>query len=284
MRTKIAACLFLIILSHGAYAQNFSTYDKNEELFLYEVKIIDEFIERFNDDKSSFLRKEYEKQNKPYRISRKQLLTSLFNWENPRWERDTAAREFFVNVLDTTRPRYLHFTDTNWYAEVKCTFQHDTGKVMIPLILHIERTKKGSRWIIAGIGKNKILNDNFQTAIPGHKAKDTAIIRYIPTTSYATNFVEFTKILTDSMVPADYFDPKLLQSGRAKHFVNLVLQNKLHFLYATDIRFHFYQLPNWIFITEQFNRKDINSGWLINDLIKVSKDEKEVYRKKLLNM
>ena len=78
----IAGVFLLLMLAHAprCAAQFFSSDDKvKDEIFLHEVKNIDEFIERFNDEKSSFIRKEYKEANKPYNFSRKEIIMCLFN-------------------------------------------------------------------------------------------------------------------------------------------------------------------------------------------------------------
>ena len=276
--------LFMFVCPAKSSAQFFSTDDKlKDEMFLREVKVIDEFIERFNDEKTSFIRKEYQKQNRAYDLPRKEIFISLFNLDNPQWNKNTYLEEFFHDVSDSLHPPHLSFTDTNWYSEASCTFAYNKKNIEIPLILQIQVAKNhGAKWMIAGIGDNPVFSSASSSIQDpeSHKAKEG--FKFSATSSYATNFVELRNTFADKKDILDYFEPSLLATDRAKQFINLLLQDKLDFKYVKDIKFHFYQLPNWIFVVEQFDRKSLNSGWLINDVKKVPESEKEVAKKQLM--
>ena len=276
--------LFTFVCSVHGSAQFFSTDEKlKDEMFLREVKVIDEFIERFNDDPSSFIRREYKKQNKPYDLSRKEILVSLFNLENPQWSKNSDLGEFFRDASDSANPPRLSFADTNWYSEAKCTFMSNGKKVEIPLILQIQIAKNhGAKWMIAGVGDNTTFTGQ-PTNVPGlGDYQPKAINKFIATSSYATNFSELVNTFSDKKNILDYFSPDLLATEKGKKFVNMILQGKLEFKYASDIKFYFYQIPNWVFEVEEFDRKSLNSGWLINDIKKVPQADKDISRRKLL--
>ena len=84
------------------HAQFFSNYNPNEEYFNYEVKLVDEFIERFNNDSSTFLRKVYTKRGKPFKVTRSIILVSLFDLENKSFtDKNSEVKAFLNDVLDT---------------------------------------------------------------------------------------------------------------------------------------------------------------------------------------
>jgi len=283
---KISGLFLLLsfVCSVHSSAQFFSSDDKlKDEIFLREIKVIDEFIERFNDDPSSFIRREYKKQNKPYDLSRKEILVSLFNLENAQWSTNSSLGEFFRDASDSVNPPHLSFADTNWYSEAKCTFLFNGKKIEIPLILQVQIAKnQGSKWMIAGVGDNLAFNGQAAT-VPGLSEYQPKLVnKFIATSSYATNFSELANTFADKKNILDYFTAELLATERGRKFVNMILQNKIEFKHASDIKFYFYQIPNWVFEVEEFDRKSLNSGWLINDIKKVQQSEKEVSRRKLL--
>ena len=256
-------------------------YKIDEEIFTYKVKLIDEFIERFNDDKHSFIRKEIESNGNNYELTRKKLLISLFNWENTEINTE-FAKEFITQVLDPKKPNYISFTDSNWYARVTCVFQHEKKEIEIPIILHIRTYgNKGSKWMITGILQNATITSEtpLQETDTNRKLNSS---KFIPTSNYALDFLELHRVFTDSISPINYFDESLLETTRSKQLIWLLRQNKLTFLFAKDIRFYFYQIPEWIFEVEQIERKSKNSGWLINKLYKANKKQKESYKAQLL--
>ena len=72
-----------------------------EKHFIYEVKQIDEFFERFNDAPNSFLRSVYKARHIKFNIDRQQLIRSLFNDENK--SLDSILKTQFIS--DVTRKK-----------------------------------------------------------------------------------------------------------------------------------------------------------------------------------
>jgi len=284
---KVFCCLilwFILVPSTRMSAQTFSSGNSvRDELFMYEVKSVDEFIERFDDDPSSFIRKEFQKQNRQFLLTRAELLISLFNLDN-NWVNDSVEIKGFIRqAIDKKRPQYIYFKDTGWYAEARCVFIYNEKLVEIPLILHIKNEINGAKWMINGIGNDIFFEGDNLVTEPVPVSKSSSNKKYISTTGHATNFVELHNVFSDSMEPYNYFDPQLLAAKKARLFVQLILQGKITFQYVKNIKYHFYQMPGWIFEVQQFERENINSGWLISSIKKVTKSEKEIYRRKLLH-
>src|SRR5450432_2151980 len=85
------------LLKTFLYSQVFTNdAGAREKHFVYEVKQIDEFFERFNNDSSSFLREVYKSYHVKYKIGRAKLIKSLFNYETKSW--DHAILDSFVQA------------------------------------------------------------------------------------------------------------------------------------------------------------------------------------------
>ena len=282
----IALSLALSFCFLHAEAQDWISNDsRNDELAKYEVKTIDEFFERFDDDPHSFLRDQANRDHKPYNISKSQLLASLFNHDNNKWRDDTTLdlRGFFDAVLDTTHPFQLAYADTDWYAEAACVFLLKGQKVEIPAFLHIVKENKGIKWMVAGIGDNKILKDTGNVKLPDN----SNIIpnpKFVPSSSNSVNFVDFVNILVPTINPAYFFEPYTLASTRVKQFVQMIAQGKLKFQYVRAVKYRFFKMPGRMFEVEHFERSSYNSGWLINDMKKMTADEKNTFKLKLLHL
>lgn len=271
--------LFALLVSHsmpvGAQVSALPSSD-SEPFFMYEVKLIEEFIERFNDDPNSYIRQQCrELYGSDSIINRKKLLKSLFN-KKQAWSSDTGA--FIREVLNEGTPAYLNFTDSDWYAEVKCIFLYHNKKTEVLLVLHIRTEQGASKWMIAGIGVNQL---------PNRKANDQLTEKspsggFIPTSSYGTNFIVLSTALNKDIHAVDYFEPQLLSSPRAQAFLGLVKDGQLSFQYARSIKFYFLSVPGWVFTVEQFKRKNSNTGWLISNLQKLPNNEKDTFLKLLL--
>lgn len=282
-RIIFLAITLLFAVSPCCRAQVFSSYDLNDELFKCQVKLIDEFIERFNDEPSAWLRKTYEQEKKSF-PSRKMLLASLFNLENTSLrDRSSHIDDFFNEVLNEKHPVQISFTDSDWYAEAESYFLYNGQKVSIPLILHIKsHGNDWAKWMIDGLGDLK--QSNFrEPSISINKKQKVARQEYLPTSAYATNFVELHYIFSGDMMSENFFERPLIESSRGKQFIEAIKSGKLKFSYISTIKFHFFQVKGWIFTVEQFERRTYNSGWLISQVRKVSESEKNNARKKLLN-
>ena len=277
---RLLSIAFLAVCSlpSGAFAQGMPADAAREANFLYEVKVIDEFIERFNDDPTSFLRKEYLRYNKPINFTRRDLVQYLF--EKKVTPEDELVMKFVDQVTDSLRPQKLSFNDTNWYAEVMCSFSYAGRRVEIPLIMQVAiDTDRSTRWLISGIGDAPVFQDGAQSAAPA-TTKDHK--KFIPPSDYATNFIELHHILKPGFEGVNYLTPTLLESERGKKFAELIQSGKMKFENPGYMRFYFFQIPNYTFIVERFVRQTTHSGWLISNLTPTTADEKRARKEKLL--
>src|ERR1700746_866164 len=120
---KFTLLVFLFLSRETLPAQvYYNTDDANEKHFIYEVKEIDEFFERFNDAPGSFLRGVYKTHHIKFNIDRRRLIRSLFNDENKSLD-SVMMNKFISEVTRRKKPIYLDFYGGNWYAELTCKFK-----------------------------------------------------------------------------------------------------------------------------------------------------------------
>jgi hypothetical protein len=258
------------------YYSNDLAKDKH---FIYEVKEIDEFIERFNDDPGSFLRGVYKSYHMKFNLDRQRLIKSLFNYEHKTWDSDVMSK-FISEVTNKQKPVYLDFNGGNWYAELTCMFHYKSSSIVIPLILEIETTKnKGSKWMIVAVGSSLLKSNTLLSEMIPSKVKSNCI----SPTSHATNFVSLKRAFADKVNLSNYFEIAYFKGSNMQEFYNAVLNNQIEFQYTIKIRYHFLLANKWVFTVEDFPREALNSGWLINNMREVSSSEMESYRNKLLS-
>ncbi len=266
--------LVMVANAHRALPQAVSTMpaqQREESYFLHEVKLIDEFIERFNDDKSSYIREQCRSlYGTDSFVNRNRLIKSLFNKSSG----CTDAEQFIKEV--TNPQQYISFTDSNWYAEANCVFTVNGKKTDVQLVLHIKTVNGASKWMIAGIGKAAL------PAVKTQPGNDSATRNFIPTSSHGTNFVVFTRALSTGMHATDYFEPALLARPQGQQLVAAIKQGKAKFQYVKGVRYYFFQMRGWVFTVEQFKRKDANTGWLVSGLQRAGDTEKAALLNKLL--
>jgi len=282
MRT--ITCLLLVFAigsSHSVCSQVVSTMpatQTSESFFLYEVKLVDEFIERFNDDPASYIRTQCRAlYGTDSMITRPRMLRSLFD-KKQNW--GSELQSFVRDITDASRPQYLSFTDSNWYAEANCIFLYNGKKTQIHLLLHIKTADNASKWMIAGMGPVSFPGLTKGGTAAAHE--NSQVKDFIPTSAYGTDFVVFHNVFSPTIRPVDYFEPALAAMPRAQELISGVQQGKAVFQRVANIKFHFFSLPGWVFTVGQFKRKETNSGWLISSLMPVTPEQKEVFRSKLL--
>lgn len=275
--------LFLLLADTQKAVSQFSFgLSGEEEVFLFRVKMMDEFIERFNDPPTSFIRREFKKRNADSLLTRKKMLVTLFNWQNQDFYDTSLVIPFIDRILDTSDPVYVHFKDSSWYAVAQCQFVFQGKELAIPLILHVRHNvQRETKWMITGIGNHPIFAG--QTLNPSILARKKGTNqKYISPKNYAVDFTDLLRIFSDSMVQEDFFDPDLLTTERAKIFVQMIKQGTLKFTIVSDLKYYFYQVPGYFFIVEDFKREAKNSGWLINTLIAVTPEEKQKIKQRML--
>jgi hypothetical protein len=282
---QIKYLLLLLLLNcyvpqpiHAQAINTIPDYPKDKSYFLYEVKLIDEFIERFNDAPSSYIRQQcMSLYGTDTMITRTRLLKTLLD-KKQNWKADTTL---FINEITATQhPQYLNFTDSNWYAVANCIFLYRDQPVTVPIVLHIKTVNGASKWMIAGFGNSEVFRNT--APLPTSKNLLSSSGDFIPTSSYGTDFIVFNNIFTNKITPGDYIELPLLLTPRGRIIIQLLQENKLRFQQVKNINYHFFQLENRIFTVEQFKRKETNSGWLISTIQKVNRKEKEDRLQKLL--
>lgn len=255
---------------------------ERERRFVYEVKVLDEFIERFNDSRESYLRQVYKSKKQSFNMSRRQLIQSLFN--NPGvWIAKPEVKGFIAQVTDTASPQFLDATDSNWYAQASCMFINRGKPTIVPLVLQLVMAPDSSAtWMITGVGDVPLFENREAVDTSKLSSEPVSNAKYIPPTGHSTNFLSLHKVFTREMNPANYFVEDVLRTDRCTTFVNLVKTGKLRFDYTKSIKFHFFQVPNYVFTVERFERDGTNSGWLINSLKAANEEQKIAQKTQLL--
>jgi len=265
---------------HRLFSQVISNNDNAQEKhFVYEVKEIDEFFERFNDEKGSFIRGVYKAHHVKFNIPRRLLIRSLFNFENMAKD-SVMINQFVSDVTKNKKPIYLNYYGDDWYAELTCKFKFKASSIEIPVIMKIEMTQnKGSKWMIVAVGSSALKSKIVVTEMTQSKIKTNII----SPTSNGTNFVSLKRAFDDKENLSDYFESAYVYDSNMLEFYNAILNSDIDFLDVIKIKYHFLLAGRWIFTVEDFIREELNSGWLINHMEKVSSVEMANYRSKLLS-
>jgi len=241
----------------------------NDETVLYTMnKQVGQFVKRFNMEEDQF-GKDLSKTDKRYHNSelRENLLPGMFDKYNPRTS-GTLKTYFIDDVTKTDNPVYLNFLDKNWFAEVSATFTANGDDVNIILYLTLEEENLGSKWIISNVWYSY-----FPRLFPIPDSTDQS--RYfLHPMSHELDFMNLHKAL-ERPERIQYYASNEYRPDFLTLFFYQTKIGQLKFKQINDVKFHFFQIPNWYFELSYFNRNDTNSGWLISNLKYINDDEKK---------
>jgi hypothetical protein len=280
LHSLVCLCTLLLGPTSSLFAQRFENNSgEREKHFVYQVKQIDEFFERFNDDPNSFIRDVYKDYKVAFKLDRNKLIRSLFNYESKNWNQ-VQIDAFIERALKVEMPSGKDWYGENWFAEANCRFQYNTLEIDIPVILKIiTDEQKRSKWVIAGV-KASALKEPEYADVP-IKVR-TRKLKFINPASHGTKFIELERSFNDKENLSDYFENAFFYRRNALSFFNAVKNERIKFRYVNDIKYHFLNVDKYIFTVEYFQRESLNSGWLINNLRIASASEKESFKKLLL--
>ncbi len=252
-----------------------------EENFAWQVKQIDEFMDRFNNADYTPIRQYVKDQYQINDVSRTDVLRSLFNLAKKDWNKPDIVR-FLSEVSDSLPPPYLDFYDHDWYAELRCQGVQHGKRVFFTLVLSIEldETTGGSRWIINSVAADflpKATTERLAFAVD----ETYDVTKTLQPTSFGTDFMNLVDALRDTAHLESYVVRGEVDQPLTA-FLNRLYRRELTFRQVDHIVYHFLQVEGWVFQVQDFHRPSTNSGWLINNLLLLSETEKQTYRKNLL--
>lgn len=272
MTTKIFALFYcLLSLTFTLVRAQPGNISSAEELgFALEVKQLDEFIERFNYEENTMVL-QYIKTHFPNQVpSRPQLIETLFNHNRTNWN-DADVGAFVRQVADSCNPEYLNFFGDGWFAELDCQVLYNGKPEKAILVMKIQLLpNRSSKWVIHGV-KADFLN------LP----KEIDQQRSLNPMSHGTDFMGLGKALSDTGNIRNYVTADF-KPDQMTLFLSGIMEGTITFRQVNHICYHFLQVEGWVFQLERFLRNTGNSGWLINNLIRVKENDKEKYMEEVL--
>ena len=265
---KQTVIIFLLILPFWMTGQTYNSLPVDESVFYAQTKQVNQFFRRFNGEEDV-------KGNRVYNGDssvrdpklRKKYIPMLF--DNTSTAISSDMKDLFINqVLNKKNPFYLNFHGNSWFAEVNATFTYNKTKINIILYLKLERQNLGYKWVFSNI-----YSDEF-TKYFKHVGDTTNNKLFIHPLSHEIDFMNINKIFRDAE-QIDYYLERNYVPDQLALFVEEVKHGNLKFESVNNVKFHFFQVPNWYFEVTYFNRNDPNSGWLISNLLWVKDNEKK---------
>lgn len=268
---RILSALLALQISFATEAQTISTGTGRETDFAYEVKTIDEFIERFNNDQYTLIRKYLEANFPDRKLGRSDLIRTLFNYQEPLWDKNTAFR-FLQAVCDTTQEKFLDFYSDTWYAQAECLVRYKgmPRKVTITLQVFVSDRTGAAKWVICGARAPFL---DFSRRVDPKK--------FLNPISHATDFIGLKRAMEDKMFVRNYLTDKFRESHLNKYLA-AVAAGDIVFQQINSVTYHFLNLEGWLFTVKEYTRPGRNSGWLIQTVSPRTPADKEEYKKNVL--
>lgn len=240
---------------------------KDDGRFAASTKQVNQFFRRFNAEESPDGSKRYYNSDAEYRDRelRGKFISILFDNETSGIS-DAVKREFLGDVLSENMPQYINFHREEWFAEVSTIFVYRGKRENVTLFMKIQPEGLGYEWVIDRVNFQPF-KDIFQKPEGDSKG-------FLHPLSHELGFMNLRKAFQDSDTPEAY-TAKEYQPDYLTLFLYEMKRGNIKFENISDVKFHFFQINNWYFELNQFNRPGFNTGWLIGNLVKLKPGDKE---------
>lgn len=231
-----------------------------EDLFTARVKQFGEFSARFNNSEDfkgnpadSVFRS---------RMPREKMLPLLFDLSDPRInpQNKSYSPEFVKTMAEfisevTERGLELERYSPGVIAEARSRIIYNGKPVTTSVFLNQEVENGGVKWVIISVPE--LFDEEFK--------QDTSKIRFIQPASNETDFINLQRALRDTGYLHEYAY-KDFRPDNLSIFLYCLNTGIIQYEYTEEVIYHIISIPGWYFKVKDFNRNELNSGWLITDL------------------
>ena len=253
-RRAFSLIIILLLIKWTVSAQTGVFELLNKDLYKSKVKLVDEFISRFNGEE---LRTD---QGSDY-SDRKSSILLLFDGAKFKSKSDSSfiEAEKFANYIVESGIK-LNFSDKDWYAKINCHGKLYKKPVTFGMTLCVEeRGNDMYKWVISDVESDLFLTSRDKP----HKEL------FIMPNDNEQFFQSVRKTTTETYKFIDDYVRKNYKADALSVFLTLVRSNQLKIDAITDVEFFFLQVPGYLFKVKNFGRETKNSGWLIDSLSKL---------------
>lgn len=232
-----------------------------EEIFTARIKQFNEFADRFNlttdfngNPADSVFRS---------KMPREKMIPLLFDLKDPRIlskdlnsskDYNGLKSDFVSEVIK--KNLFLDKYSAGIIAEARSRVLINGNPARISVFLNQEIVGNDRvKWVILKVKGE--LPEVFRT--------DTSMIRFIPPTSNETDFINLKRALEDKDY-LHYYAYKGFEPDNLTLFFYFVNTGIIKYEYVEEVIYHIISIPGWYIKVRDFNRNELNSGWLITDL------------------
>ena len=267
MRKIIVLISIIFPVLSFSQSNSIGTFSPDETVFYAQTKQVNQFFRRFNGEESITGERNYDNSN-DFRDPKvgKKFMNILFDNGGNSVTKELRG-EFINSVLNRKNPVFLDFHGKDWYAEVTTVFTYKKEKVNIIVYLKLVKEKLGYKWVFSNV-----YFDPFEKMF-AHAGDSTSNTLFIHPLSHEIDFMNLDKVFRDPS-NIDYYLESHYNPDQLAMFTMAVKNGDLKYETVSGVKFHFFQIPGWYFEISYFNRNDVNSGWLIDNLVKINEKEK----------
>lgn len=229
----------------------------NEAVLRLRIKQIEEFMARFTHPTDRMARPLANLGDaKAYEAGIEMLVEATY-----RRKHVDAVRDFAQAVSKSKTP--LRFTDAFWYAELQCDVKYRGQAETVTLYLRVEPIAQlRYKWVLVW-AEGPCLSQKPKRSNPG---------LIISPVEHELNFMSLVDLLNTAPSDGQNYCSRTYKPDMLSVFLALMRAGVLTFEGVRDIRYHFFQVPGYIFRVGHFERQGTNVGWLI-DSISTCRDE-----------
>lgn len=258
-------CAILAIANHNIFAQSGGEDAWLDMVNSAYVKSLEEFSRRFNSEE---FHPDINGNNKE-KLRERSLLTlfdrQMFN------AKDSDVAKLIMEFADSVcwNEFRLNIKDKGLYAEARCSFLWRQREIPINIILVYENIRDNIyEWAVAG-ANGLVENDMLDTNYKG----------YIEPVEHEFSFGILSKACADDLTKYISVEKSVDQLS---FLLGMLKTRQLQFVSCDSVSFHFVQIPGFIIVVDKKSRFSLNSGYLIDRLLKSDEQSKECYIRKLL--
>jgi len=260
-RGSILICV-VFFTGSSLFSQVLTNQQKErEDIFVARIKQFNEFADRFN-LKTDFDGNTADSVFKA-RMPRERMIPLLFDLNDPRIQpSEKEYSEAYIRIKEefveevTKKNILLYKYSPGIIAEARARVIYKGEPQQIRLFLVQEIVGNNSvKWVLRS-AKGDILNI-FKT--------DTSMVRFIPPSSNETDFINLKRALEDTDY-LQYYASQDYEPDFLTLFFYYIKAGIIKYEYVEEVVYHIIDIPGWYLKVKEFNRNELNSGWLITDI------------------
>lgn len=238
----------------------------NEAVLRLRVKQIEEFMTRFTYPTDSIARPLVNRGDaRAYEAGIEMLVEAAYR------RKHADAVRAFAQAVGKSKTQ-LHFTDAFWYAELQCAVMYRGRSETITLYLRVEPIAKlRYKWVLVG-AEGQCLSLKPKRSNPGLT---------IAPVEHELNFMSLVDLFNTAPTDGQNYTYSGYKPDMLSVFLALMRAGVLRFEGVQDIRYHFFQVPGYIFRVAHFERQGANVGWLIDSISPCRDEDKLLGREHL---